>query len=392
MLTAKYIYIGGWFQRTTLHLSEIYDFLKEAKSPLELDHTKLLELQENIDVESCEMVVGNLDYIYLCTRNGVQVKIFEDGLVVLKKENCEEIKDSISDLTNFYETKLSPGISYIFSLGAPIPKELANIKTIYPYFVVFENATKQTINDLLNAFAQKKYFEVHKKKFEIYRGDKLYIINSRGENLSRIEDFVCEQVFIREFKTQLHRYLNLHRIIWERIADVKERGKISGKDIVPLKERTEGYSKTINLIDARMNQMGAYIKTRGNIAKNNPNLKDFVDVLDFKHETLEDTLRYIKDVWLMTKNYVNSALDLFTTIQAKSTENSVKNLTVVTSMGVGATLIGLFSQKIPEVKLSGVVYFIVVAMMGYFANVIMKKLAMRKLYKISDVKAETDIK
>lgn len=26
------VYIGGWFQRTMLQLSEIYDFLRECKS------------------------------------------------------------------------------------------------------------------------------------------------------------------------------------------------------------------------------------------------------------------------------------------------------------------------------------------------------------------------
>ena len=31
------IYIGGWFQRTTLQLSEIYDFLKYGKSELALN-------------------------------------------------------------------------------------------------------------------------------------------------------------------------------------------------------------------------------------------------------------------------------------------------------------------------------------------------------------------
>ena len=31
------IYIGGWFQRTTLQLSEIYDFLRDGESKLELD-------------------------------------------------------------------------------------------------------------------------------------------------------------------------------------------------------------------------------------------------------------------------------------------------------------------------------------------------------------------
>ncbi len=35
------VYIGGWFQRTMLQLSEIYDFLRDCKSQLDLDPEKL---------------------------------------------------------------------------------------------------------------------------------------------------------------------------------------------------------------------------------------------------------------------------------------------------------------------------------------------------------------
>lgn len=392
MVKAEKIYIGGWFQRTTLHLSEIYDFLKEAESPLELDKNKLKDLRGNIDINILEMKLGRFDYIFLKSNSGIEIKIYEDGLIILSKDNTSAIEEDIRSLTEYYEQKLSPGISYIFSLGAPIPKELANIKIIYPYFIVLNKSSKQDVDDVLNQFKQEKYFELRKKEFEIYRGDKLYIINNISEKLSSIEYFIEEQVFIREFKTQLHRYLNLHRIIWERIAEVKERGEIKGSDIKQFKNKIEGYGKTINLIEARINQMDTYIKTRESIAKNNPNLKEFIDVLNFKHETLYDTLEYIKDIWGMTKNYVNSAMELFTSIQAASTESSVKNLTVITSMGVGATLMGLFSQKLPEFKISGMIYFLILVFVGYAANKIMRTIAMRKMYKIRSVEIIKDIK
>lgn len=392
MVKAEKIYIGGWFQRTTLHLSEIYDFLKEAESPLELDKNKLAELHDGLEIESVEMKLANLDYVELRSRSGIGVKIFEDGLIVLNKDNVTSVGDDLQELRDYYENKLSPSISYIFSLGAPIPKELANIKTIYPYFVVLNKAEKSDIESLLNKFEQEKYFEVTRGDFEIYRGDKLYVINNISEQLSDIERLIEEQIFIREFKTQLHRYLNLHRIIWERIAEVKERGQIRGNEVGSFKSKIESYGKTINLIEARINQMDSYIKTRGRIFDSDKRLTEFVEVLNFKYETLSDTLEYIKDIWGMTKNYVDSALELFSGIQARSTESSVKNLTVITSMGVGATLIGLFSQKLPEINLSGAIYFIVVALIGYMADKIMRGVSSRRMYKISEVEIVKDIK
>lgn len=390
-MNIKKIYIGGWFQRTTLHLSEIYDFLKEARSELALDQNRLKELCSGLEINALEMNVDNLDYISFAAKNGIEVKIYEDGLIVLSKKPEGKADGNIKKLTDYYENKLSPAISYIFSLGAPIPKELANIKTIYPYFLVLDSATRNEIEILLNEFKQEKYFEIAKPEFEIYRGNKLYIINNLKEKTGNIENFINEQIFMREFKGQLHRYLNLHRIIWEHIAEVKERGKIKGNEIGPFKDRIEGYAKTINLIEARINQMGAYIKTRASIAKGSKDLKKFGDILEFKYETLIDTLGYIKDIWGMTKNYVNSALDLFSGLQAKSTESSVKNLAVITSMGVGATLINLFTQQPPKLNLAGAVYFAVLALIGYITNRVMQNMAAKKMYKIRNIKIAKDI-
>ena len=48
-------------------------------------------------------------------------------------------------LADYYENCLSKAINYIFSLGAPVPKELANIKSVYPYFIVLNKGTKEDI-------------------------------------------------------------------------------------------------------------------------------------------------------------------------------------------------------------------------------------------------------
>lgn len=386
------IFIGAWFQRTALHLSEIYDFLKEADSPLDLSKDKLKKLKGDLDIRKVSMKIDDLEYINISSKGGIGVKIYEDGLLALNKTPGPQIKNDIEKLKGYYENKLSTGLRYIFSLGAPIPKELANIKTVYPYFIVLDNSNKKEVEKLLEDFGQDKYFEIKEDTFEIYRGNKLYIINNIAEKLVNIEKFIHEQIFIREFKGQMHRYLNLHRIIWEKIAEVKERGEISGKDIGLLKDRVESYGKTINLIDARINQMDTYISTRGSIVKNNKDLAKFIDVLKFKYETLSDTLNYIKDLWVMTKNYVDSALGLFAGIQAKSTEHSVKNLAVITSMGVGATLISLFTRKAPEFTLFGVGYFATLALVGYLTNKIMGIIYGNRMYKIKDVKIVKDIK
>lgn len=148
-------------------MSEIYDFLREAHSPLKLDKEKLKILQQNLEIKNIELQVGDFDCILFVEKLGIEVKVYEDGLIVLTKNNKGEIEQDINRLKVYYEEKLSPALSYIFSLGAPIPKELANIKTIYPYFFILDNAERNEIDNLLVHFRQKKYFEIKRDTFEI---------------------------------------------------------------------------------------------------------------------------------------------------------------------------------------------------------------------------------
>ena len=141
------IYIGGWFQRTMLQLSEIYDFLRGEPNGggLDLDYKKMLKLRQDLLIEDMGYGVSGEEFIHFSTTTGVNVKIFEDGLIIL---NYKEVDDKtlftdIEKVQNYYEQKLSPAFSYLFSLGAPVPKELANIKNVYPYFIVLKMLAKK---------------------------------------------------------------------------------------------------------------------------------------------------------------------------------------------------------------------------------------------------------
>ncbi len=113
-----------------MHLSEIYDFLKDGCSSLNLDKEKLSSLQKSLGIDSLEMKIADLDFIRYTAKENIDVKIYEDGLIVLGSNEIKDATASIAMLTAYYETALSNSISYIFSLGAPIPKKLTDIKTI----------------------------------------------------------------------------------------------------------------------------------------------------------------------------------------------------------------------------------------------------------------------
>ena len=385
------IYIGGWFQRTMLHLTEIYDFLREGTSRLGLNKKKLTDLHLALDIETLQFNTDGFEYVTFTTKSGISLKIFEDGLIVLNNavSSTETLFSEVEELAKYYETKFSPAISYLFSLGAPVPKELANIQTVYPYFVVLRNASKTEIQELLAKTDKQKYYEYNNANFDVLRGDKYFFINKKTKSADKIERYIEEQIFIREFKGQLHRYLNLHRIVWEKIDAVKEKAKVKGKDIMAFNSKIEGYAKTINLVDARINQMGTYLRTREKIAKTDVDFKDFLDIMEYRYETLGDTLAYIQHIWSMTKNYVNSAKALFSGLQDEITQKAIGNLTVVTSMGVGASLLSLFSAgELPSINIIGVANFLILAFIGLVVNKIMKTVAERRKYEINDTEYE----
>ena len=143
------IFVGGWFQRTMLQLTEIYDFLRDTKTQLKLDSKKLEKLRANLGIGSIEYGVYGEEFIEYTTIYDIKVKIFEDGLIILNNTDVsyETLFADMDKLTEYYDNRLSPAISYLFSLGAPVPKELANIETIFPYFIVCDKATKKQMSE-----------------------------------------------------------------------------------------------------------------------------------------------------------------------------------------------------------------------------------------------------
>lgn len=388
------VYIGGWFQRTMLQLTEIYDFLRDARTQLDLDSERLQELRKNLGIGKIDYGVDGEEYVEFTTNVNITVKIYEDGLIVLNNKDVSEdtLFADLDEITDYYEKKLSPAINYLFSLGAPVPKELANIATVFPYFIVCDKASKEEINELLTRTEKQKYFEFDNKSYDVVRGDKYYFINNKTEAIESIEKYIESQVFIREFKGQMHRYLNMHRIIWEKIDQVKEQANVKGADIVKFSSTLEGYAKTVNLIDGRINQMGTYISTREKISKSDQGLSEFLAISGYRFETLRDTLDYIKYLWDMTQTYLSSAQKLFSGLKSDVTSKSINSLTIVTSMSAGASIISLLTKSEPKFTIFGVVYFFILALLGWSTTKIMNYISKNRKYEVSDISYDKDIK
>lgn len=385
------IYIGGWFQRTTLHLTEIWHFLKNGTSELDFSTEEINRYRNTLSITSVTRESGPFEYILIKTDLKIQCRLYEDGLIVLEKE-FESLEEDFKSIKDYYDEKLSRAISFIFSRGAPVPKELANIKTILPYIVTTQKGKEKEIEEIFSTLHESAYSTLSSKNVQVFRGKEIIVINNlNDENLAR--DIIETEIFFREFKTQLHRYLAIHRIVWEKIQKIKERGTIRGTDVDALRNELSVYQKTIGLISARIKQMPTYVKTRQKIMEMQKIDESLSPLFQFKFETLLDTHEYIQHLWTMTENYLNSAVQLFTDLQAKSTKNTISSLQLVTTIGVVSGILGyLGKDTLPTFTTMGIFYFVLLLFMTWIINTVISRIYKNKKYSIKGGEIEKNIK
>ena len=370
------ITFGGWYQRTTLHLTEIFNFLALGETNLGLDKNKILKLREGLEIISVSREIDYLEYVKANTKNGIEIRYYEDGLYTLEI-NSKDAVEAKTLLEEYFEEKLSPAIAYIFSLGAPTPKILANIKLDHP--VVISTKSKKIEVDE-NVFG-KIYSKIEADDMSVYKTPKYIFI--RGIDEKHVRALMEMQIFFREFKDQLERYLNIHRELWEEISEYKEKRVLLGKNTEKVRMKLDGYQKTINLIGSRINQMNVYVNTRSSIAKKMSLEEKLSNIFQYKFETLIDTHAYIKEVWNMTKDYLNTAIQVVLEVKSQANANTIQSLTLITTIGVVSGIIGYLSKdQFPKITLIGMCYYLILIGLTWLINRIVFTVANNKKYKL----------
>ena len=205
-------------------------------------------------------------------------------------------------------------------------------------------------------------------------------------------DLVEMQIFFREFKDQLEKYLNIHRKIWEEISDIKEQKRIKGNEVELIRSKLDSYQKTISLISNRINQMGSYIRTRSSISKGLEIEDHLRSLFQFKFEVLTDTLDYIKEIWKMTSDYLNSAIQMIIEVKNQGTSRGIQSLQLITSIGVVSGIIGYLSRdELPKGTAFGAGYFAAIILATWLLNYLITTLYSNKKYNLKFGETKKDI-
>ena len=136
--------------------------------------------------------------------------------------------------------------------------------------------------------------------------------------------------------------------------------------------------------------MGAYISTREKIAKDDKGLIEFLSISGYRYETLKNTLDYMKQIWKMTKDYVQSAQKLFDGLKRDVSNKSLNSLTLVTSMTAGSSIITVLTKE-PVFTAFGLSFAIVLAIVVFSTNKFLNYISKNRQYKISDEEYDKEI-
>ena len=129
--------------------------------------------------------------------------------------------------------------------------------------------------------------------------------------------------------------------------------------------------------------MGTYLRTRAKISADRGTDRLLNQMFAFKFESLEDTLAYVKELWKMTDNYLNAAMELLNGIQAESTKTSISSLQLITTLGVVATIITYLGRdKLPVLTAEGLVFFLILIVVTSGLNQLVSRYFAGKTYTI----------
>lgn len=325
---------------------------------------------------------GNLEFVRALTTGGIEIRYYEDGLYVLELFS-EDINAGKKTLENYFEEVFNPGISYIFSLGAPTPKVLANIKSDHPTVISLATNNPADLTIDQSKFGN-VYSQITSDGITVYKTPDYIFIVTSVDKKNIAKDLIEMQIFFREFKDQLEKYLNIHRKIWEEISAIKERSFIKGSEVENVRTKLDSYQKTINLIDSRINQMSTYIHTRAAITKDLKIESQLATLFQYKFEILSDTHAYIKEIWRMTNNYLSTAIETIKDIENRGLNNSIKSLQVITSIGVLSGILGYLSRDtLPKITYPGFVYFAILIIVIWPINYAISLIYKNHRYKIN---------
>jgi hypothetical protein len=343
-MKVKKIFTGSWYPRTFLHLEELAFFLNEGKSRLPLDKNKLRVLRSELKPDQVKTGKSD-DHAVLTARLGnYDFEYDENGLVLLSTtKESKDVAVAMAEIADFSLNKLFKSLSYLYSLGAPIPKIFAAIKSVMPHILVVEGGNKKEISDFFVSQKDGLIKVLKAGDSSVFYGKNIIAVEGDPESVIRL---IRNIYLIHDIKVQFEKILSLHRFIWEEIDKIKASDKIRYHHLPLVRDTIMQINSEVIFFKSRLDQVGKILKQEAANLKlhaEKAGTGEIVSDLAQSFDSLIETHAYLVSLWQMTENYVSSTLNLITLLYAESSQKQLNILQFIFVISAVASIIAMGS-------------------------------------------------
>jgi hypothetical protein len=337
-MNKKNIYLGSWMPRTEVHLEELILFLSSGKSKLNaLSTEKLKNYWKNLNILDIKTNEIESEKNILVKTKNLNFICYANGLIVFTKE-LKNLKEDFEILKKYSIDKFFPAFSYIFSLGAPIPKIFNNIKSVMPLIIFNEKITEKEANKYFSKINKKDRVLISKNPDNYFeKGENMVVFSG---NQKDNEKMVFNIITQNDIKNQFSKILNLHRFLWEETEKIKNSKKIPYKKLIEIRDSVMDLESEVIFFKSRIQQINNFLKTNPFLSTKNEKHNNYWQK---KFESLEDTGNYINEIWKITENNINSLKELVNIFYQEKSQKELNILQGSSFVGVITSVIAMGS-------------------------------------------------
>ncbi len=381
-----------WIQRTTVHLEEMYAFFRGVDHELPLlDPKQLAKHRVSLNIASTVLAERN-DFDMLVAKVGDQFEFsaVEDGVFTLRYTSpIQKITTARKHIEAYYRDRLGPALAYLYHRGAPLPKELHTLTSIYPIIIIVSDASEKDVIRLYRTLKEDYDTIVSSKTTQFFFGPIVTIIRKTGRDEGRdrvFEQLLSNIVFLREYYRQLHEYINLHRTIWDQISAIRESTHIRYRDFPTIRLKLMDFLKTLFFIKARLHQMGDIVAARKVLLPENVK-KELEECGLYRFESALTDERYLMDLWNMTIEYAQGTSHLLESLFQENTQRELNALKFITLIGAITSFFGMniafpWEERWPAIFESSIVVVGIITLVSFAFYLFLRILIYNRQFRI----------
>ncbi|MEA3248946.1 MAG: hypothetical protein U9Q03_01140 [Patescibacteria group bacterium] len=330
---------GSWFPRTKLHLKEYYSFLKDGRVHIDLDVEKLKELRKQMQPRNVQYVGGRFDRVSAEFDN-ITTLFHEDGLLTLTVES-DDFQEDLKKIREFFEKLLTPSLSILYGLGAPVISYKVPDLMSRPVIILAKGVEDVAARKMCVELDDEVHYIARHPDRTVYFADKHIIVGDESGGAGATKYIIDELILSREYEHRLKQYLELHRQLWGRIADIQQRSSIPSYELPVIRDRLLNYKRDMAIIRARINQMMAYLSERRNEIDDLGLTEDLRAVEAYRFDKLTSSTFYITRLWDMLEEYLDSTVQITGFFYQENLQREINIQQFIFLVGSVAAVMGL---------------------------------------------------